>query len=168
VVLDTARPSGQEISFRSAAEQSHTEPVMQVAWVSSKDAQRRVVHTIISMAGDGRVLSWGTPKEHKTECVQLSLIARLAVKGSDIRRTQKGSKAGSGTEAGLSALALFTDGVSDQKFVVGTESGGLLQCTLAAARPEGEVRLFLSGNVSLHGRTIPPPPPPTGVAHLIL
>eukprot|EP00035_Acanthoeca_spectabilis_P024492 m.454021 g.454021 ORF g.454021 m.454021 type:complete len:528 (-) comp20601_c0_seq1:185-1768(-) len=147
VVLDMSRTSGQEVIFRSAPEQGHTEPVMHVSWVARTDARRQTTYMVVSMAGDGKVLCWGLPKEHKHDG-KLVLLSRYAVKGSDIRLSQKGSKAGSGTEAGLSALGLYSDGLSEPKFVVGTETGGLLQCTLATARPtdSGETSPVLMGH----------------------
>lgn len=126
IVVDTAQSSGQEIVFTSeSGARVHSEPVMKVQWHGERDMRGHTHYSIVSVAGDGRVLSWKLPPKGNT----LVLSSRLGVNGADIKKSQRSSKGGVRNEAGLISLSFFCE--DTEKFVVGSESGALLGCSLS-------------------------------------
>ena len=127
LVVDPAQPRGEEILVQSSAldERAHAEPITAVSWLPPKIGERRSApHRIVTMATDGRVLVWALPKERN----ELRLLQRHLVTAGSIPRAVRQSKGSTAMQVGLTALSFSVE--NPDQFVVGTETGLMLRCSL--------------------------------------
>eukprot|EP00040_Diaphanoeca_grandis_P008675 m.46041 g.46041 ORF g.46041 m.46041 type:complete len:517 (-) comp20128_c0_seq1:363-1913(-) len=143
MVIDSARPSGQElVAVSDSTSESHSEPVMKVEWLTQQDARRKKQFSIISIAGDGKILIWNIVKAAsgksglKSESAsvkptsELQLTARMIVTGGDLRLSQKLQHVNRKTQSEVGLTCISFSNEDKSRFAVGTETGAVLGCSL--------------------------------------
>ena len=118
-VIDREKPNGQEIIASSPLNNySHMEPVNEVAWIATEIVNK--TYKILSLGGDGKILLWIFKKGTPT----LVLSGRMEVTSRDVPRFSHLPM----MEMGITS-ATFSHSNPDH-FVVGTEGGSLVRCSV--------------------------------------
>jgi len=124
-LVDTSQPDGLEIVCESERDgKSHTDPVYDVKWLTHRGKQGRETFQLVTVCGDGKVLVWNTAT--KRGDTTLVLAARYAISSSDVpSRTMKTNFQ---IELGITCMSFSSE--DEDTFVVGTDTGAVLKCSL--------------------------------------
>nr|XP_042130926.1 cytoplasmic dynein 2 intermediate chain 2 isoform X3 [Peromyscus maniculatus bairdii] len=124
LVWDTSRPEDPLLWRTGLTDDTHTDPVYQVLWLPEPRHSHRF--QVLSAATDGRVLLW-----RASGAGQLRLSKGFALAVQQLPRSTKLKKPPRGeTEVGVTSVAFSS--FDSSLFVLGTEGGFPLKCSLAA------------------------------------
>ncbi|XP_004613530.2 cytoplasmic dynein 2 intermediate chain 2 [Sorex araneus] len=124
LVWDMSRPEDPLLWRTGLTDDTHTDPVYQVLWLPEPRHSHRF--QVLSVATDGKVLLWQGAAPG-----QLQLVAGFALVVQQLPRNTKLKKPHRGeTEVGATAAAFSS--FDPSLFVLGTEGGFPLKCSLAA------------------------------------
>lgn len=124
LVWDMSRPEDPLLWRTGLTDDTHTDPVYQVLWLPEPRHSHRF--QVLSVATDGKVLLWQAVAPG-----QLQLSAGFALVVQQLPRNTKLKKPHRGeTEVGATAAAFSS--FDPSLFVLGTEGGFPLKCSLAA------------------------------------
>ncbi|XP_066896696.1 cytoplasmic dynein 2 intermediate chain 2 isoform X3 [Kogia breviceps] len=127
LVWDVSHPEDPLLWRTGLTDDAHTDPVSQVVWLPGPQHGHRF--QVLSVAGDGKVLLWLA-----VGAGRLQLSAGFALAVQQLPRSTKLKKPPRGeTEVGATAVAFSS--FDPSLFVLGTEGGFLLKCSLAAEEP---------------------------------
>ncbi|KAM9206344.1 LOW QUALITY PROTEIN: cytoplasmic dynein 2 intermediate chain 2 [Dugong dugon] len=124
LVWDMSRPEDSLLWRTGLTDDTHTDPVYQVVWLPVSGHSHRF--QLLSVATDGRVLLWqgvGTGLLQLTE--GFALVAQQLPRNTKLKKPTRGE-----TEVGVTAVAF--NSFDPSLFVLGTEGGFPLKCSLAA------------------------------------
>lgn len=125
LVWDLSRPEDPLLWRTGLTDDTHTDPVYQVLWLPEPRHSQRF--QVLSAAADGKVLLWQGGAGGR-----LRLSAGFALAVQQLPRNTKLKKPPRGeTEVGATAVAFSS--FDPSLFVLGTEGGFPLKCSLAAA-----------------------------------
>ncbi|KAL1764844.1 WD repeat-containing protein 34, partial [Sigmodon hispidus] len=124
LVWDMSRPEDPLLWRTGLTDDTHTDPVYQVLWLPEPRHSHRF--QVLSAATDGRVLLW-----RGSGAGQLRLSKGFALAVQQLPRSTKLKKPPRGeTEVGVTSVAFSS--FDSSLFVLGTEGGFPLKCSLAA------------------------------------
>lgn len=124
LVWDMSRPEDPLLWRTGLTDDTHTDPVYQVLWLSEPRHSHRF--QVLSVATDGRVLLW-----RGSGAGQLRLSKGFALAVQQLPRSTKLKKPPRGeTEVGVTSVAFSS--FDSSLFILGTEGGFPLKCSLAA------------------------------------
>uniref|UniRef100_A0A8C9GN42 Cytoplasmic dynein 2 intermediate chain 2 n=2 Tax=Piliocolobus tephrosceles TaxID=591936 RepID=A0A8C9GN42_9PRIM len=124
LVWDLSRPEDPLLWRTGLTDDTHTDPVSQVAWLPEPEHSHRF--QVLSIATDGKVLLW-----RGVGAGQLQLTEGFALVMQQLPRSTKLKKHPRGeTEVGATAVAFSS--FDPRLFILGTEGGFPLKCSLAA------------------------------------
>ncbi|XP_055397293.1 cytoplasmic dynein 2 intermediate chain 2 isoform X2 [Bubalus kerabau] len=124
LVWDMSRPEDPLVWRTGLTDDTHTDPVYQVVWLPEPRHNHRF--QVLSVAADGKVLLW-----QGVGAGRLQLSAGFALAVQQLPRNTKLKKPSRGeTEVGTTAVAFSS--FDPSLFVLGTEGGFLLKCSLTA------------------------------------
>nr|XP_014972163.1 WD repeat-containing protein 34 isoform X1 [Macaca mulatta] len=124
LVWDLSRPEDPLLWRTGLTDDTHTDPVSQVVWLPEPGHSHRF--QVLSVATDGKVLLW-----RGVGAGQLRLTEGFALVMQQLPRSTKLKKHSRGeTEVGATAVAFSS--FDPRLFILGTEGGFPLKCSLAA------------------------------------
>ncbi|KAM5300506.1 LOW QUALITY PROTEIN: cytoplasmic dynein 2 intermediate chain 2 [Ctenodactylus gundi] len=124
LVWDLGRPEDPLLWCTGLTDDTHTDPVYQVVWVPEPQHSHRF--QLLSVATDGKVLLW---QAGGTGPLQLSrgfaLVAQQLPRNTRLKKPLRG-------ETAVGATAVAFSSFDPSLFILGTEGGFPLKCSLAA------------------------------------
>ncbi|XP_045702501.1 cytoplasmic dynein 2 intermediate chain 2 isoform X2 [Phyllostomus hastatus] len=124
LVWDTGRPEDPLLWRTGLTDDTHTDPVYQVLWLPEPRHSHR--WQVLSVATDGKVLLWQAAGPGQLQLTGgFALVVQQLPRNTKLKKPHRGE-----TEVGTTAVAFssFDPGL----FVLGTEGGFPLKCSLAA------------------------------------
>ncbi|XP_077002683.1 cytoplasmic dynein 2 intermediate chain 2 isoform X2 [Tamandua tetradactyla] len=124
LVWDMSRPDDSLLWRTGLTDDTHTDPVYQVAWLP--DPQHSHRFQLLSVATDGKVLLWqgvGVGQLQLTE--GFALVVQQLPRNTKLKKPTRGE-----TEVGVTTVDFSS--FDPSLFVLGTEGGFPLKCSLAA------------------------------------
>ncbi|XP_025768508.1 WD repeat-containing protein 34 [Puma concolor] len=124
LVWDVSHPEDPLLWRTGLTDDTHTDPVYQVVWLPEPRHSHRF--QVLSVATDGKVLLWqggGAGQLQLTE--GFALVVQQLPRNTKLKKPPRGE-----TEVGATAVAF--SGFDPSLFVLGTEGGFPLKCSLAA------------------------------------
>ncbi|XP_019672203.2 cytoplasmic dynein 2 intermediate chain 2 isoform X3 [Felis catus] len=124
LVWDVSHPEDPLLWRTGLTDDTHTDPVYQVLWLPEPRHSHRF--QVLSVATDGKVLLWqggGAGQLQLTE--GFALVVQQLPRNTKLKKPPRGE-----TEVGATAVAF--SGFDPSLFVLGTEGGFPLKCSLAA------------------------------------
>ncbi|KAK2120398.1 Cytoplasmic dynein 2 intermediate chain 2 [Saguinus oedipus] len=124
LVWDLSRPEDPLLWRTGLTDDTHTDPVSQVVWLPEPGHSHRF--QVLSVATDGKVLLWqgtGTGQLQLTE--GFALVTQQLPRSTKLKKHPRGE-----TEVGATAVAFSS--FDPRLFILGTEGGFPLKCSLAA------------------------------------
>ena len=124
-IWDLSKTEDMEVCITRQIEDGHHEPVSKLAWVVKDN--RSSTHYLISLGLDGKVLQWRV-KLSRYEKPKMELSKCFVLTGTSIPRSHPSVPANRNIDIGGTSLNFSTE--DPNMFVVGTESGLVLKCSL--------------------------------------
>ncbi|KAL2782125.1 cytoplasmic dynein 2 intermediate chain 2 [Daubentonia madagascariensis] len=124
LVWDMSRPEDPLLWRTGLTDDSHTDPVYQVVWLPEPRHSHRF--QVLSVATDGKVLRWqgvGAGRLQLTE--GFALVVQQLPRSTKLKKPPRGE-----TEVGATAVAFSS--FDPSLFILGTEGGFPIKCSLAA------------------------------------
>ncbi|KAG3288116.1 cytoplasmic dynein 2 intermediate chain 2 [Ictidomys tridecemlineatus] len=124
LVWDMSRSEDPLLWRTGLTDDSHTDPVCQVLWLQEPRHSYRF--QLLSAAGDGKVLLWQGAGAGQLQLTEgFALVAQQLPRSTKLKKPSRGE-----TEVGATAVAFSS--FDSSLFIVGTEGGFPLKCSLAA------------------------------------
>ncbi|KAJ8329771.1 WD repeat-containing protein 34 [Batrachochytrium dendrobatidis] len=143
-VWSTTDPQNPIIALSSSTALAHQEPIAKVVWIPSSTKHGQF--DLMSVGNDGKILIWDLDnKLSKPKAISQIMLSNIS---SRIRQTTVKSRLDS--PVGITSISVSTHNTQD--YLIGTESGHVLKCTLANVTqilPKQEVKGSLPNVVSL-------------------
>ncbi|XP_029776928.1 WD repeat-containing protein 34, partial [Suricata suricatta] len=124
LVWDVSHPEDPLLWRTGLTDDTHTDPVYQVVWLPEPRHRHRF--QVLSVAADGKVLLWRAGGAGQLELTEgFALATQQLPRNTKLKKPPRGE-----TEVGATAVAF--SGFDPSLFVLGTEGGFPLKCSLAA------------------------------------
>ncbi|KAF6328407.1 hypothetical protein mRhiFer1_018302 [Rhinolophus ferrumequinum] len=124
LVWDLSRPEDPLLWRTGLTDDTHTDPVYQVVWLPERRHSHRF--QVLSVATDGKVLLWQGVGAGQLQLTRgFALVMQQLPRNTKLRKPHRGE-----TEVGATAVAFSS--FDPSLFVLGTEGGFPLKCSLAA------------------------------------
>ncbi|XP_037347351.1 cytoplasmic dynein 2 intermediate chain 2 [Talpa occidentalis] len=123
LVWDTGRPEDPLLWRTGLTDDTHTDPVYQVLWLAEPRHSHRF--QLLSVATDGKVLLWQGAGAGQLQLTEgFALVVQQLPRNTKLKKPHRGE-----TQVGATAVAFSS--FDPSLFVVGTEGGFPLKCSLA-------------------------------------
>ncbi|XP_008150777.2 cytoplasmic dynein 2 intermediate chain 2 [Eptesicus fuscus] len=123
LVWDMSRPEDPLLWRTGLTDDTHTDPVYQVVWLPEPRYSHRF--RVLSVATDGKVLLWQAAGPGQLQLTEgFALVVQQLPRNTKLKKPHRGE-----TEVGTTAVAF--SGFDPSLFVLGTEGGFPLKCSLA-------------------------------------
>lgn len=124
LVWDTSRPEDPLLWRTGMTDDTHTDPVYQVVWLPEPRHNHRF--QVLSVSTDGKVLLWQGAGAGQLQLTEgFALVVQQLPRNTKLRKPHRGE-----TQVGATAVAFSS--FDPSLFVLGTEGGFPLKCSLAA------------------------------------
>uniref|UniRef100_A0A5F8HDT3 Dynein 2 intermediate chain 2 n=1 Tax=Monodelphis domestica TaxID=13616 RepID=A0A5F8HDT3_MONDO len=123
LVWDMSRPEDSLLWRTGMTDDTHTDPVYQVAWLPEPRHSHRF--QLLSVSTDGKVLLWQAAGPGQLQLTEgFALVVQQIPRNTKLKKPTRGE-----TEVGVTALAFSS--FDSSLFILGTEGGFPLKCSTA-------------------------------------
>ncbi|XP_074149906.1 cytoplasmic dynein 2 intermediate chain 2 isoform X2 [Sminthopsis crassicaudata] len=123
LVWDMSRPEDSLLWRTGMTDDTHTDPVYQVAWLPEPRHSHRF--QLLSVSTDGKVLLWQAAGSGQLQLTEgFALVVQQIPRNTKLKKPTRGE-----TEVGVTALAFSS--FDPSLFILGTEGGFPLKCSTA-------------------------------------